>query len=117
MRVLTLLGLLVAGLCLLTASGRSAALEAADAGSARVAASFDQLPEASAQPERPTARVSAPASIRPTTEPLGAVSGSVALRVVLLALAVSLATGPVLSPRVVWRSGPRAPPYAITARP
>ena len=117
LRVLTLLGFLVAGLCLLTASGRSAALETADAGSARVAASFDQLPEASAQLERPTVRVSAPASFRPATEPLGAVSGSVALRVVLFALAVSFATGPALRTRVAWRSGPRAPPYAITARP
>ena len=117
LRVLTLLGFLVGGLCLLTASGRSAALEAADAGSARVAASFDQLPDAPAQLERPTARVAAPASFRAAAEPLGTVSGSVALRLVLFALAVSLAAGPALRTRVAWRSGPRAPPYAITARP
>jgi hypothetical protein len=117
LRVLTLLGFLVAGLCLLTASGRPAALEAADVGSARVAASLDQLPEPSAQLERPTVRISAPASFRPATEPLSTVSGSVALRMMLFALAVSFATGPALRTRVARRSGPRAPPYAITARP
>ena len=117
LRVLTLLGFLVAGLCLLTASGRSAALEAADAGSARVAAAFDQLPDAPAQVERPTVRVSAPASVRPLTEPLGTVSGSVARRLVLFALAAVFAIGPALRTRLAWRSGPRAPPYAITTRP
>jgi hypothetical protein len=117
LRVLSLLGFLVAGLCLLSASGRSAALEAADAGSARVAASFDQLPDAPAQIERPSVRASAPTSVRPATEPLGAVSGSIALRVVLFALAASVATGPALRTRVARRSGPRAPPYAIIARP
>jgi hypothetical protein len=117
LRVLTLLGLLVAGLCLLTASGRSAALEAADAGSARVAAAFDQLPDAPAQIERPTMRVLAPASVRPATEPLGAVGSSGVLRVVLFGLALCLATGPARRARVASRSGPRAPPNAIPARP
>jgi hypothetical protein len=35
----------------------------------------------------------------------------------LFALAVSFATGPALRTRLARRSGPRAPPYAIAARP
>ena len=75
------------------------------------------LPEAPVQLEQPTARVAAPASFRAAAEPLGTVSGSAARRLVLFALAISLAAGPALRTRVAWRSGPRALPDPITARP